>query len=99
MPAASDVPIFQRLVEWWAALQRWKTLDLGCEHQIGGDEGLDSAHDHQKTSRRPHLLISEAGSTAAPQGYFDCTVEARRTQFLVIIHSLIWIDFVRSHER
>ena len=60
-PKEGELRYCSKLSDWWQRLQNIKQsgVDVVCS----------------PISRRLHRLISEAGPSVPPEGYFDCTVE------------------------
>ena len=60
-PKEGEVRYCSKLSDWWRRLQNIEQsgVDVVCN----------------PTPRRVHRLISEAGPSVQPGGYFDCTVE------------------------
>ena len=65
-PKESELRYCSKISDWWRKLQNIEQpeVDVVCI----------------PTSRRVHRLISEAGPSVPPNGYFDCTVEVSSLQ-------------------
>ena len=63
-PKEGELRYCSKLADWWGRLQNIE------------QSGVDVVH--KPIPRRVHRLISEAGPSVPPEGYFDCTVEVSR---------------------
>ena len=70
-PKEGELRYCSKLSDWWRQLQNIE--------QSGVDVVVRNSD-----SRRVHRLISEAGPSVPPNGYFDCTVEVSLTSSSVI---------------
>lgn len=66
-PKESELRYCSKLSDWWRQLKNIEQtgVDVVCNNP---------------TSQRVHRLISEAGPSVPPGGYFDCTVEVSSLQ-------------------
>lgn len=64
-PKEGEVQYCMKLSDWWQEVQKTEQSE-SMKHTV------DPVHN---SLRRVHRLISDAGPSIPPDGYFDCTVE------------------------
>ena len=76
-PGEATIRYCSRLSDWWRELAKKQKEAMGVVHQIGED-AVDTFTLSTRVPRK-HRLISEAGPSVPPSGFFDCIVEVGDT--------------------